>query len=160
LELDDSSVEEDFIDDSITDEDMMALEETMIADDLLPSRASSADKTSGPPARDSRLSAADVLVEDFKAMASKRKARSAALRAYYVWHNNKDLNPAAVASLLRDPPLQTNTVVTYILDVVTAEKLPFSKRRLAIEVLSLVHPSAVEGRYHTLAQDCGFTPST
>lgn len=153
-------LDEDFIDESITDEDMMALDEAMAIHHLQPHPSTSVGKPTPPQSRDSRLSAADAAVDKFKALVPKRLARTSALRAYYVWHNNQDLTPASVASLLRDPPLQTNTVVTYILDVVTSEKLPYSKSRMASEVLSLVHPTAVIGRYNTLAQTCDYSPTT
>lgn len=102
LELDDSLVEEDFIDDFIIDEDMMVFEEMMIVDDLLLSRVLFVDKISGFLVRDSCLFVVDVLVEDFKVMVLKCKVCSVVLWVYYVWYNNKDFNLVVVVSLLRD----------------------------------------------------------
>ena len=62
--------------------------------------------------RDERVIVAEVKAQNHKA--SKGRASLvglSALRAYYIWHNNTDLKPADVAKMLREPPLQTNTVV-------------------------------------------------
>ena len=40
------------------------------------------------------------------------------------------------AALLRDPPLQTVTVVSYILDTIVSENMPYDKIRLKEEVIS------------------------
>jgi exonuclease 3'-5' domain-containing protein 2 len=109
-----------------------------------------------PAARDSRISAAETSMQAYY-KAPKKKAISvgpSSLRAYYIWHANTDLQPEAVAKLLRDPPLKTNTVVTYILDAIVAEKLPYDKSRLNQEVLCLLQPKALGlPKYRSLAQD-------
>lgn len=156
---------DDFIDESITDEDLRAMENSMISDDLLPKPTrkvspNAGDDSPGASKRhqqsNPQVSAADASMQRYTSKKTKLSTRPSALRAYFVWHDNKDLKPAAVAALLRDPPLQTNTVVTYIVDAITEEKLPFSDSRMASEVLPLLHSSAIKGRYQTLAQQCGF----
>ncbi|KAJ6781944.1 hypothetical protein PWT90_04102 [Aphanocladium album] len=78
-----------------------------------------------------------------------------ALRTFYIWQANADLTPADVARLLRDPPLQTGTVIGYILDAIRAEKLTFPKDRLQREVLSLLNPTLASGKYRSIVKQCG-----
>lgn len=106
--------------------------------------------------RDARITTAELKAKTYRS--SKRTTVStspSALRAYYIWHGHDDLKPEAVAKLLRDPPLQTNTVITYILDAIAAEKLPYSRQRLKFEILSLLRPAAASSKkYKTLVADC------
>lgn len=81
-------------------------------------------------------------------------ATPAALRAYYLWHTNDGLRPEPIAGLLRDPPLKVNTVVSYILDAITSERLPYDKARLGGEILPLLDAKLVGGRYRYLARAC------
>lgn len=88
------------------------------------------------PERDARVLAAEGAAWTYRT--NKKTAvlaRPSALRAYYIWHNNDDLEPRSIAKLLRDPPLQTNTVVSYILDCLVKEKLPYDSVRLTAELL-------------------------
>lgn len=91
----------------------------------------------GPPVKDPRVVTAETQLEEYKATRpdGKTTAGAAALRAYFLWHENDDLDPTSIAALLRDPPLQTGTVSGYILDSVKREKLPFDRVRLQREVL-------------------------
>jgi exonuclease 3'-5' domain-containing protein 2 len=50
-------------------------------------------------------------------------------------------------------PLQTTTVVNYILEAARAEKLPFEKDRLRA-VLGELPKEVVAGRYKTLIRAC------
>jgi hypothetical protein len=76
------------------------------------------------------------------------------LRSYFLWYDNESLTPEAIAALLRTPPLKTNTVVSYILESIIVEKLPYSKERLRTEVLSHLAPEARLGtRYRGLVAD-------
>jgi hypothetical protein len=60
-----------------------------------------------------------------------------------------------VAALLRDPPLQTTTVVSYILDAIRLGKLPFEKGRLREEVLGLLGEEVLSGgRYDGVVRAC------
>lgn len=68
-----------------------------------------------------------------------------ALRAYALWHHNLELSVAAVAAILRDPPLQTSTVTNYILEAVRVEKLPADRERLR-GVMEPLPESVREGR--------------
>lgn len=101
---------------------------------------------------DARVAAAELTVKQY--CASKPTAAAAALRAYYIWHANEDLTPEAITRLLRDPPLKVNTVVSYILQAIVTEKLPYGRARLKAEVMAFLHPDAVNRRYRSLAKDC------
>lgn len=80
----------------------------------------------------------------------KPRTAKAALRIYHVWHENPDLDPAAVAALaLGDPPLHVDAVYAYILDAVDAERLPYDAARLRAEVLDCAPESLLE-RYARL----------
>lgn len=147
----------EFSDDGVTDEDLAAaLLEAMSVEVVGLSNTKSEALAKPKDVVDARITAADLRVKEHHATTARRAVKPSALRAYYVWHDN-DLNPAGVASLLRTPPLQTNTIVSYILDAVVTEKLPYSKTRMSSEVLCLVHPSATKGRYQKLAADCNYT---
>lgn len=114
---------------------------------------SSKPKTTPQPSRpqptiDPRVVAANLQMGRWRSgkddKRTKRVAHSSAVRSYFIWHENADLTPGSVAKLLRDPPLKTNTVVTYILDAIAYEGFPYSKERLKNEVLPLVAPDAVK----------------
>ncbi|TWU73751.1 hypothetical protein ED733_002088 [Metarhizium rileyi] len=109
-----------------------------------------------PLVRDPRILAAEERASEYRK--SKKKsisAQPAALRAYFVWHSNVSLKPEAVARLLRDPPLKTNTVVSYILNVIVGEKMAFDKKRLKSEVLLLLDERARVGiKYGALVRSC------
>ncbi|KAK8003744.1 hypothetical protein PG989_003463 [Apiospora arundinis] len=57
------------------------------------------------------------------------------LRAYHIWHTNKGMSVADVASILRSPPLVTRTVVGYIWSAVRKERLPVDRARYFAEVV-------------------------
>ncbi|ETS79583.1 hypothetical protein PFICI_09436 [Pestalotiopsis fici W106-1] len=57
------------------------------------------------------------------------------LRAYHLWHTNKDLSTGDVAALLRSPPLKTTTVADYIFNAVKLENLPVNDSRYSKEVI-------------------------
>ena len=78
------------------------------------------------------------------------------LRAYYLWHQNEDLGPQQIAELLRTPPLQTTTVVNYILEAIRLEHLQYHKGRLKKELLACVPKDvlASSSRYHAFVKDC------
>ncbi|KAI3323212.1 ribonuclease H-like protein [Xylariaceae sp. AK1471] len=84
-----------------------------------------------PPERpkDSRVEVVEDRVASYRATHPQTRSSFSQLRAYYLWHCY-DLSPAAVAQLVRDPPLKTITVVQYILSAVQAEKLPVDRDRL------------------------------
>lgn len=111
--------------------------------------------------KDARIIAAESWVLGYrvhsKSIAVRKtvKATAASLRAYHIWHYNRDLNPEAIARLLRNPPLQTLTVVNYILEAIRLEKLPYDAPRLQAEVLSLL-PKEILGtsRYKSLTNAC------
>lgn len=110
---------------------------------------------SQPQAKDPRLEAAELHLQTYR---SQKKlplsAQPSALRAYYLWHSNSDLSPESAAKLLRDPPLQTNTVVSYILSSIVLEKLPYSKERLKAEVITCLAPTAfTSGRWKALIDE-------
>ncbi|OAA75590.1 Ribonuclease H-like protein [Akanthomyces lecanii RCEF 1005] len=106
--------------------------------------------------RDARIEAAEVRIAQRRASrpGGRLLAAPSSLRAFFVWQANEDMTPADVARLLRDPPLQTGTVIGYILDAIRAEKLAFRKERLRTEVLSLLHPALANGKYRAIVKQC------
>ncbi|KAL1894688.1 hypothetical protein Sste5346_005660 [Sporothrix stenoceras] len=114
-------------------------------------------------AKDPRIVAAEEWLARFKATAVGNgrtvRAKPASLRAYHLWHSNDDLDPVTLAALLRDPPLQTNTVVTYILEAVQLESLPYLKTRLRDEVLDKV-PREFSRKYSGLMRATGYASGT
>ncbi|KAJ4008562.1 hypothetical protein NW752_009680 [Fusarium irregulare] len=104
--------------------------------------------------RDPRIIAAESQTTQYRNKVHVLRASTTSLRTYFLWHNNEGLTPESIAALLRTPPLKTNTVVSYILDVIIAEKLPYQKTRLRNEVLAHLAPQALSGvRYRALAED-------
>lgn len=62
-----------------------------------------------------------------------RKARASLpqLRAYNLWYHQQ-FSTSAAAAILRDPPLKTATVASYVLQAVHCEALPFDESRLQV----------------------------
>lgn len=119
--------------------------------DALPVNPKTAKTTSSY--RDPRILQAEIKGAAYRV--SKKSAIHAgpsALRAYYLWHGNPDLTPKAIASLLRDPPLQTNTVITYVLDTISSEKLPYDVDRAKQELFGTMN--FIPTRYAHIAQSC------
>lgn len=106
--------------------------------------------------RDNRVTAADMMMQQYRSSKTGSvTVGPSALRAYYVWYSNDNLTPNDIARLLREPPLQTNTVVSYILDAVAGERMPYCKDRMKTELLSTLSPTAVKiARYQTLMSSC------
>ena len=86
--------------------------------------------------------------------ANAARATMPSLRAYRIWHCNAQLDPEAIAKLLRDPPLQTATVVNYILEAIRLEKLPYDAARLQAEVLKLLPADVMARRYKPIFKAC------
>ncbi|KIH88339.1 3 -5 exonuclease helicase [Sporothrix brasiliensis 5110] len=111
--------------------------------------------------KDARIVAAEEWIARYRATASSNgrtvRARPASLRAYHLWHGNDELDPVTLAALLRDPPLQTNTVVSYILDAVQLEALPYVKTRLRDELLEHMPRDFLMKKYSGLARSSGYT---
>ncbi|KAK3944204.1 putative Werner syndrome helicase [Diplogelasinospora grovesii] len=118
--------------------------------------ASKTPKKDDTPPKDARVTEAEVWAAQYRVSHPKTRAAAYILRAYYLWHNNKNLNPEAIAGLLRDPPLQTNTVVNYIMEAIRLERenLPFEKARMKTDVLDKLPKEIVSSRYKTLYQLC------
>ncbi|KAK2019552.1 exonuclease [Colletotrichum eremochloae] len=100
--------------------------------------------------KDPRVAAADEQLVRYRATIRTLRATPSAVRSYYIWRNNADLTPDAIAKILRDPPLQTNTVLSYILEAIKLEKLPFDKKRMRNEILHLLPKEVLQGRYKAL----------
>lgn len=94
------------------------------------------------------------MAQEFRARQTHANSPLPVLRAYYIWHVNEDLDPKAIAMLLRDPPLQTSTVITYLLNAVVGLELPYSRARVKREILSFLHPASLNGKYRSLVKDC------
>lgn len=117
-------------------------------------KASSSTKptvpTRGPiDPTDSRIVAAEAWYAEYKATrpGGKTKATAAKVRAYFMWHTNKDLVPEAMARLLR---IQKNTVISYILEAVNVEGLPYDRVRMKTEVVDHLPEDIVQRRYRTI----------
>lgn len=121
-----------------------------------PSKTPKKELTTTTVDRDQRITAAESQAQKYRE--SKRRPCTvglSALRAYYIWRNNTDLKPEGIAKLLREPPLQTNTVVGYILSSITAETLPYEKKRVQDELLAALAPGALKSsRYQALVKEC------
>ncbi|RSM05736.1 hypothetical protein CDV31_009452 [Fusarium ambrosium] len=96
--------------------------------------------------RDSRIIAAEMKAQDLRVKTKDLRVPMSSMRTYFLWHDNKDLTPESIAKLLRTPPLQTNTIVSYIMDAIVVNDMPFSKPRLRNEVLVLLAPDAMRKR--------------
>lgn len=98
---------------------------------------------------DPRIIAAETLYSEYKSTrpGGKTKATASKLRAYFLWHTNEDLNPEGIGQMLR---VQPNTVINYILDTVTQEKLPYDKVRMKAEVTSRYPLDVVQWRYSSV----------
>lgn len=89
----------------------------------------------------------------YRSSRPKTLASPASLRCYFIWYHNPDLSLQDIAALLREVPLQTSTVVNYILETIKLEKLPFEKDRLK-NVLGMLPKEVAWGRYRTLVRAC------
>jgi hypothetical protein len=78
----------------------------------------------------------------------KPKTTAASLRAYAVWYEGEK-TVEETAAMLRDPPLQTSTVVSYILEAVRLEKLPYREKQLKA-VLDHLPPEVLATRYKSI----------
>ncbi|KAF5539657.1 werner syndrome helicase [Fusarium mexicanum] len=110
-----------------------------------PSIATPRSEGNSHDTRDPRILAAEKHAQQYhSATRPKPIPPLSSLRTYYMWYDNQDLTPEAVATLLRTPPLKTNTVVSYILDAIVSEGLPYSKARLRTEVLVHLAPQSLD----------------
>lgn len=120
------------------------------------SRSSSTPKPAPAP-KHPLVVAAESLSAAYRNSHPKNRAAPAALRCYFIWHDNPELSLEDIAAVLRDVPLQTTTVVNYILESIKLEKMQFDKERLK-GVLEILPKEVVWGRYRTLARMCGDAP--
>lgn len=91
-----------------------------------------------PKEVDPIVDAAAQFALKYRAAYPKTAATPAQLRAYHIWFSQPDLSVEDIAAKLRDPPLQTGTVVNYILEAVRLEG-----RGIAGSVAWLVDPLTV-----------------
>ncbi len=84
----------------------------------------------------------------------KPRAMGYQLRAYALWHEQQH-DIATVASFLRDPPLKLGTVVSYVLEALRRERLPFDATRL-VEMVNRL-PQPVHNIYASFFKSCGVT---
>lgn len=118
--------------------------------------------TKSPPMpRDPRVEAAEEWLKEYKeSRGGKLKAQPAALRAYYIWHTNEDLDCASLAKILRDPPLQTSSVAGYIMSSVHMEKLPYDKVRIKNDVMTRMPAELARKRYFPVWSAVNFLKGT
>ena len=114
---------------------------TKYTDDPCNPSSSTATKTQPEPKSTStpaspEVSAANAWVNQYthsrmpQPAPGKTSAKPAELRAYALWHG-QTLEVPRIASLLRDPPLQKSTVVSYIIRAVVFDDLPYEPERIA-----------------------------
>ncbi|KAI1415240.1 ribonuclease H-like protein [Hypoxylon sp. FL1857] len=101
--------------------------------------------------RDSRVEIAEDRVACYRAAHPNCRALASQLRAYYMWHE-QGLEPQIIAKLLRDPPLKTDTVVSYILAAVELEKLPIDTERLRLEAGLQLFKGPLRARWRAVAR--------
>ncbi len=117
-------------------------------------------KLAAQQAKDARILAAETWLVQHRIAYTKTRAAPAALRAYHIWNASEDLDAVAIAKLLREPPLQTSTVASYILDAIKLDKLPYHTARLRTQVLDLMPKQVLEARYRTLVKACNENQDT
>ena len=121
-----------------------------------PSPSATRSKSTPKPAPQRKhpvVLAGDSLSASYRSSHPSNRASPASLRCYFIWYYNPDLSLQDVAALLRDVPLQTTTVVNYILESIKLEKLPYEKERLK-NVLGTLPKEIIWGRYRALAKSC------
>ncbi|PSR90795.1 hypothetical protein BD289DRAFT_206175 [Coniella lustricola] len=103
--------------------------------------------------KDFRVMAAEACLTAYQttkeANGGKMSAGPAAMRAYFIWQADPSLTFSDVAGLLRDPPLKTSTVASYIVSSVEAEVLPYDENRLTAEISDCVASQVMGKRYYT-----------
>lgn len=169
--LDSPSEDEALAEDEVADEQEIEAEAELGAKDIavadLSEDADLVEKSQGPvvegakrgsapiksplPPKDPRIEAAEQWLKEYRERCGgKIKAQPAALRAYHIWHTNKDLECVNIAEILRDPPLQTSSVAGYIMSSVHMEKLPYDKIRMKTDVMTRMPPELARKRYFPL----------
>ena len=119
-----------------------------------PAAASSSKATtkrSAPPTS-IEVSSADTWAHTWRSSLPaeyKLKVSHATLRAYHLWHEQR-FDCKEVAALLRDPPLSTQTVASYVMQALNEENLPFEDGRVR-EPLGIL-PKSVHGRYYRIVE--------
>lgn len=133
--------------------DSQAPDTSNIGTQVAKRRAAAAAKAPPPP-KDPKVQAAEAwLAKHKEARGEKVKAGPAALRAYHVWHHNKELGAEGVAQLLN---VQVSTVVSYVMSSVHAEDLPYDKVRMKRELASRLPGDLVRKRYPTVWKTVSF----
>ena len=84
---------------------------------------------------------------------SRIRATSPHLRAYHLWHS-QELSLDDIASHIRDPPLSHSTVISYILQAISLERLEYDKAMMR-DVLMELPPSLRKGRWRSIAEKVG-----
>ncbi|KAI0381862.1 ribonuclease H-like protein [Hypomontagnella monticulosa] len=113
-----------------------------------PAKSRSSSKIRAP--KDSRVEIAEDRVTCYRAAHPQARATFVQLRAYYMWHD-QGLEPQTIAQLLRDPPLKTSTVVSYILWAIQLERLPVNGERLREEIASTFPDGVLGSRWSVAA---------
>jgi hypothetical protein len=122
------------------------------------SKSTSAQPTASfksiPEPKNPLIIAATLAAEKYRTTHFQNRASQPSLRCYFLWHENPELSLTDIAALLREVPLAKSTVVSYILDAIKFERVPYERERLK-DVLGMLPEDIVGHRYKTLAKDCG-----
>ena len=97
------------------------------------------------------LSSANTWIDDWMQglpEGTRPKSSKRQLQAYTLWHQ-QHMTIQQIAAMLKTPPLSQNTVISYILDAVRDEGLPYDPSRLR-KLLPLLHQNWVRRRYWSL----------
>jgi hypothetical protein len=100
------------------------------------------------------VQSASTRTETYRSTHPRTRATPSSMRCYFLWCHNPSLSLPDIAALLRETPLQTSTVINYILETIRTEKLPYERERLR-EVLGGLPAEVVKSRYRALARDAG-----
>lgn len=108
----------------------------------------------GPPPS-AQITEAESWVSHFRASLPREyilRSTHPALRAYALWHEQR-LSCDVVASLLRDPPLKSQTVAGYVLQAIKEEDLKYDVERVR-EVFEVL-PKSAHGRFSKVVRQIG-----
>ncbi|KAK3685558.1 exonuclease-like protein [Podospora appendiculata] len=143
------------INDTINIEQENDLQEPIVIDTTITTTTTAKEPKQAPRPKDPRIAKAELWANSYRFTNPKARSPAYILRAYYLWYKNEDLAPEQVAALLREPPLQTSTVIQYLFEGIRLDKLPYSSRRMRIEVLERMSKEQMTtARYKVFLRAC------
>ena len=105
------------------------------------------------PLKDAKTKA-EAFVDDKGSLGVAVKADISALTAYYLWHDNLEMDPEAIRNALSDPATaDTEAVMLLVLSAVLAETMPFDKDRMKTEIIVRLDDKKLID-YHSILKEC------